>query len=180
MFIPRKLRQKAVADLTGCVLEVGAGAGHNFPYYQAARKVIAVEPDPVRRQKAAQRALATRTPIRVVDALAEHLPFARHSFDAGVLTTVLCSVNDLALSLAELRRVLRPGAPLRLVEHVRSQDAEVAAMQTQLGAFLRRHGRGCYLDRCTVEAVRAAGFEIENLQSHLYGIVVEVSARTPR
>jgi hypothetical protein len=34
----RALRQRAVADLSGRVLELGAGTGLNFPFYQAATR----------------------------------------------------------------------------------------------------------------------------------------------
>ena len=118
----RALRRRAVADLPGRVLELGAGTGLNFPFYRAATEVVAVEPDPDMRARAAARARAVDVPIQLVDAHAEQLPFADHSFDAAAITLVLCSVSDVAQSLAELRRVLRPGAPVHLVEHVRVRD----------------------------------------------------------
>jgi len=48
-------------------------------------------------------------PVRVVDGLADALPFADASLDAGVCAGVLCSVEEPAAALAELARVIRPG-----------------------------------------------------------------------
>ena len=106
----RALRRRAVADLPGRVLELGAGTGLNFPFYEAATEVVAVEPDPDMRVRAAARARVAHVPIHLVDAQAEQLPFADDSFDAAAITLVLCSVSDVTQALAELRRVLRPRA----------------------------------------------------------------------
>jgi len=167
-----------VADLRGRVLELGAGTGLNFPHYRAA-EVVAIEPDPVMRGRAAARARVAHVPIALVDARAEALPFADGSFDAAAITLVLCSVGDVGQALAELRRVLRPHAHVRLIEHVRAPQAPIAVLQTALTPLQRRVAGNCHLDRRTVDALRAAGFTIEDVRPHLHGSLVEVMARTP-
>jgi len=109
----RAFRRRAVSDLTGRVLEIGAGTGLTFPHYRAATMVVAVEPDPAMRARAAARVRAARVPVELVDARAEALPFAGHVFDAAVSTLDLCSVDCVARTRGELRRVLRPGSPVR-------------------------------------------------------------------
>jgi len=178
MKLSSEIRRRAVADLYGRVVEIGAGAGPNFPYYRAATRVVAVEPDPVLRQEAIVCARDVRAAIRVVNGRAEQLPFVAASFDAAVLTLVLCSVDDLAQSLAELRRVLRAGAPVHLVEHVRAPYRLLAGLQTALTALTRRLN-GCHLDRRTLEALGEAGFAVEHVQPHFEGMLLEVRARTP-
>lgn len=169
----RALRVVAVADLAGRVLEVGAGTGLNFPYYDAAAELVAVEPDRRLRARARQACM----PIRLVDARAEELPVAKHSVDAAVSTLVLCSVGDVEQALAELCRVLRPGAPVHLIE--RAPHALIAALQTALTPLQRRGAGNCHLNRRTGDALRAAGFAIEEVRPHLGGSLVEVMARTP-
>ena len=173
------LRRRAVANLRGRVLELGAGTGLNFPYYRDAAEVIAVEPDPAMRRRASTRARVAPVPITLVDARAEALPFADESFDAATSTLALCSVSDVGQALAELCRVLRPGAPVRLIEHVRAPHALIAALQTALTPLQRRVAGNCHLDRRTVDALRAASFTIEDVRPHLRGSLVEVTARTP-
>ncbi len=175
----RALRRRAVAGLRGRVLELGAGTGLNFPHYRDAAEVVAVEPDPAMRRRAATRARAASVPIVLVDAYAEALPTADHSVDAAAITLVLCSVGDVGQALSELRRVLRAGAPVHLIEHVRAPQASIAALQTALTPLQKRVAGNCHLDRRTVEALRAAGFTIEEVRRRLGGSLVEVTARTP-
>jgi len=101
------LRRRAVADLCGRVLELGAGTGLNFPHYRDAAEVVAVEPNLAVRRRATARARATYAPITLVDIRAEALPFANHSFDAAASTLALCSVGDVGQAQGVLRRVLR-------------------------------------------------------------------------
>jgi len=182
-YLSREVRARSVGGLRGRVLEVGAGSGPNFPYYQGVHRVVAVEPDPTMRRRAARqvrllRQQGVRTPIEVVAGRAEHLPFAARSFDAAVLTLVLCSVDDVDAALAEVRRVLRPGASVRMVEHVRAPDPATAAVQAWMTRLNRRFG-GCYLDRDAVGALRRAGFEILDCTEHWKGGLVAVRARAP-
>jgi len=184
-YLPREFRARTVGDLRGRVREVGAGPGANLPYYCGVNRLVAVEPDPKMRRRAARllrqmEARGGRTRIDLVDARAERLPFADGRFDAAVLTLVLCSVDDVDAALAELRRVLRPGGQLRLVEHIRSPDAFVAGLQMRMTPLWRRLAGNCHLDRDTLAALRAAGFVIEETRAHGDGILVEVRARAPR
>ena len=74
---------------------------------------------------------------------------------------VLCAVADRPRGLAGRRRVLRPGGALRLFEHVRSDRRWVARLQqvgTPAWSFV---AGGCHLNRDTVAAVVAAGFEVD-------------------
>ncbi|GHJ43581.1 methyltransferase type 11 [Catellatospora sp. TT07R-123] len=80
------------------VVNVGAGTGS---YEPADRTVTAVEPSPVM--------IAQRPPgsAPVVQAVAEHLPFADGSFDAALAILTVHHWTDPARGLAELRRVSR-------------------------------------------------------------------------
>ena len=90
------MRRKLLGELTGDVIEIGAGTGSNFSHYGPGARVIALEPDPhmLRRAQAKLAALG-RTNIDVQRAPAESLPFPDASFDVAVATLVLCTVNDL-------------------------------------------------------------------------------------
>ena len=122
-------RRELLADLAGTVLELGAGNGLNFAHYaDTVTEVAAVEPEDYLRERAEDTAAGAPVPIRVVDALADDLPFPDESFDAVVASLVLCSVPDQATALAELRRVLRPAGELRFYEHVRPNNPRTAAI----------------------------------------------------
>jgi SAM-dependent methyltransferase len=158
------LRRELLAGLEGRVVEIGAGNGMNFQHYPPrVAEVVAVEPEPYLRAKAVEAAAAAPVQVTVVDAVADALPFDDASFGAGVCSLVLCTVPDQAAALAELRRVLRPGAELRFFEHVRAASPRKARVQDTLdrwGVWPHLFG-GCHCARDTGAAIAASGFVIE-------------------
>jgi len=80
-----------------------------------------------------------------------------------VLALVLCSVPSPAAVLAEVRRVLRPGGQLRLLEHVRSERPVAGWLMDRVdGAWLRLNAQGCHLNRDPRPALADAGFRVEH------------------
>ena len=154
-------RAELVAGLEGDVLELGCGTGATFVHYDARARVSAVEPEPDFRRVAGERASAAAARVSVHAGDGDALPFPSASFDAAVASLVLCSVADPVATLTELRRVLRPGGDLRLLEHVRHETAWVARLQDALDPLWSAlEGRGCHLGRDTTAHVLAAGFEL--------------------
>lgn len=153
-------RRKVLAGLSGCVLEVGAGNGLNFAHYPTSvTEVVAVEPENYLRDRAAEAATKAPVPVRVSDGLAEELPFADGSFDAGVASLVLCSVANQDRALSELFRIIRPGGELRFYEHVVSEKPAFARLERAADAVLySRLAGGCHLSRDTGDAIEQAGF----------------------
>jgi ubiquinone/menaquinone biosynthesis C-methylase UbiE len=158
-------RRKTVEGLSGRVVEVGAGAGANFRLYPTTvSEVVAVEPEPYLREQARKAAESAPVPIRVVDGTAENLPFDAESFDTGVASLVLCSVDDPARALAELYRVIRPGGELRFYEHVVSQRRGHARVQRAVDVVWPFLAGGCHTTRDTPAAIERAGFAIEKIK----------------
>jgi ubiquinone/menaquinone biosynthesis C-methylase UbiE len=150
----RELRQEMLAGLSGRVLEVGPGNGLNFPHYPpSVAEVVAVEPEPYLRGRAAEAAATAPVPISVADGTADELPAADGSFDAVVVSGLLCSVADVPAALAEFRRVLRPGGELRFYEHVRSRDVWFAGFQQVADLVWPRMMGGCHPQRETRAAI---------------------------
>jgi ubiquinone/menaquinone biosynthesis C-methylase UbiE len=148
------------------VIEPGAGDGRTFEHYPPeVTHVLAVEPDPTARAAAAERAATAVVPIEIVDGVAESLPAEDGSYDAAVLTGVLCTVADPAGSLQEVSRVLRADGELRFWEHVRSPHAAFRVVQRAVDTlFWTRALGGCETTRDTEAAIRATGFEIVELE----------------
>ena len=119
MFDP--LRREIIGQAHGVVLEVGAGGGQNFPFYDPARveRVEAVEPDGAMLVEARRALSIAPVPITLTSAPVESLPYPDGQFDSAVATLVFCSVQDPGRGLREIWRVLKPGGTLLLLEHVR-------------------------------------------------------------
>lgn len=160
-------RTQLLAEARGRVLELGAGAGANLAHYPDDREaMLLTEPDPhLRRRLAANAARSDRGPT-VAEAAAERLPVDAASVDTVVCTLVLCSVDDPAAALAEVRRVLRPGGRLLLLEHVRSEDPRIARWQDRITPVSRGLA-GCRPNRDTLAHLDTAGFDLGHLICHL-------------
>jgi ubiquinone/menaquinone biosynthesis C-methylase UbiE len=94
MFDP--LRHEILGQAQGVVLEVGAGGGQNFPFYDPARvvRVEAVEPDEAMLAAARHHLEDAPVPITLTRAPVEALPFPDAQFNTVVVTLVFCSVQD--------------------------------------------------------------------------------------
>lgn len=163
-------REALLAGLTGQVIEIGAGTGASFSHYpRAVERVTAVEPEPRLRQIAATAACTAPVPVVVTDGLASELPTPDASFDAAVVTFVLCTVPDQGAALREIRRVLKPGGLLCFLEHVRADSSGLARTQRFLDATVWPHLiGGCHLGRDTAAAIERAGFTIRRLDRFLF------------
>lgn len=156
-------RRELLQGLVGRIIEIGAGHGRNFRLYpQTVTEVVAVEPEDNLRALAREAADHARVPIRVLSGFAEDLPEEDASFDAGVVSLVLCSVADQRVVLSEMLRVIRPGGELRFYEHVKAPDSFLARVQRVADLFWPRLGAGCHLSRDTRTEIERAGFEIES------------------
>ncbi len=176
------LRRKLAHMSSGRVLEVGAGGGQNFPYYDPARvsAVEATEPDRTMLRYANAHLNDSRVPIHITQATAEQLPFDAHSFDTALAALVLCSVTDLPATLAEIARVLKPDGRLLLLEHVRSLSRVTAAAQTFFTPAQRRLAGNCHLNRDIGQALREAGYIIEMEKRYGGGLFpIQVYAARP-
>lgn len=163
------LRQRALAPATGRLLIIGLGPGHDLDHLpEAVTSVISVEPSASMRAAAAPRLRAARArgiDVDVVDALAENLPLPDHSVDSVLLAYVLCTVADVDAALAEVRRVVKPGGAVCVMEHVRAREGTwLRASQRIVGPVWPRMAGGCHADRDTRAALARSGFDVSGLR----------------
>ncbi|CAN5843073.1 class I SAM-dependent methyltransferase [soil metagenome] len=162
-------RARLLDGLHGSVVEVGAGNGLNFAHYpDEVTRILAVEPDPYLREQAVTAARAAGPRFEVTDGTAEHLPAEDGSFDAVVMSLVLCSVDPPA-ALKEARRVLKSGGALHFLEHVRAETPGLARVQRALDATVWPvFFGGCHTNRDTLQAMADAGFTVTRLERFIF------------
>lgn len=160
-------RRRLLADLSGRVVELGAGNGLNFVHYPpTVTEVVAIEPEPSLRAAAEVAAQSAGVPVTVRAGTADRLPLEDGEADAAVASLVLCTVPDQAGALAELRRALRPGGELRFYEHVvaRCQPMRTILQLADRSGLWPAIAGGCHPARDTGAAIEAAGFAIERCE----------------
>lgn len=158
----RERRRALLARARGRTVELGAGTGLNFAHYpEAVGELILTEPFPPMAKRLRERA---RTNATVIEAPADRLPLPDASADTVVSTLVLCTVDDVPATLAEIARVLRPGGRLLFAEHVRSDDPKLARWQDRLEGPWKFVGHGCRCNRDTLAALAASPLEVETVE----------------
>jgi ubiquinone/menaquinone biosynthesis C-methylase UbiE len=175
----RELRGQLLPHARGKVLEIGVGTGANLPYYPPAVRLTAVDESEDMLLVAAQRVAALGNRIGLNQMDAESLAFPGGTFDTVVTSLVLCSVVDLHQALSELRRVLRkPGGRLLLLEHMRPTVPPFAWLADLLNIPWYAFNGRCQINRETQQAIVEAGFELDQVDSKLGGLLRVIIAHT--
>ncbi len=162
-------RRLALAAAHGRTLEIGFGTALNLPYYpEAVAELVVLDSENMLRSRVERRIAACPIPVTQMQIDAQgRLPFDDRSFDSVVTTLTLCSIDNTAPALAEIRRVLKPDGRFIFWEHGRSDDPAVAQRQDRFNPIQRIIGAGCNMNRRIDQLIREAGFEITKLDRFL-------------
>jgi ubiquinone/menaquinone biosynthesis C-methylase UbiE len=157
----RHIRPQLFAGLDGHILDAGVGTGRNIPYYPAGADVTGVDLSPAMLARARRRAAdaGREVDLRLMDVTKLDLP--DDSFDAAVASFLFCVMPDELQpdALREIRRVVKSGGTLRLLEYVRPSGA-LRAFVARLWEPWMAWAYGAGFDRRTEAHLREAGMEI--------------------
>jgi ubiquinone/menaquinone biosynthesis C-methylase UbiE len=103
-------------------------------------------------------------PVVVAGDDAQSLPLPDDRFDAALCTWVLCGIPDADAALAELARVLKPGASLHFVEHGLAPDPGVVRWQRR-GNRINKAVSGCLLDNDVAALLQRSPFTVTELST---------------
>jgi ubiquinone/menaquinone biosynthesis C-methylase UbiE len=162
-----RMRQEAISMLpeNASILEIGCGSGANFEFYPKCRRSVSSEIS----IEMLQVAKGKRRGNHLIQADAQSLPFPAGEFDAAFATLVFCSIPDPAAAFAELRRVVKPGGRVVLLEHVRPEGI--------LGTIFDLLDKATvaladdHFNRRTAEIARDSGLKVTEVRKKLAGIV---------
>jgi ubiquinone/menaquinone biosynthesis C-methylase UbiE len=171
--ILRRLRRRIFSSLSGAVLEIGIGTGVNLPHYGPEARITGFDASKDMLAQVAHRQVVMSVALARADV--QRLPFASASFDAVTGSLVFCSVTDPVQGLAEVRRVLRPGGRLVLLEHTRGNGLG-AWLTDVLHPLWRACTQECHLNRETAKTVAQVGFTVQRVEQYALGIVRVIEA----
>lgn len=159
-------KQSLLGKLNGNILEIGPGTGVNLAYFPKNINWIGIEPNPFMHSyliKEAQKLGFNNIDLRT--GTADDLDAEDNSIDAVVSTLVLCSVPNLAITLQQVLRVLKPGGHFLFIEHVAAPEKTVLRkVQSTIRPLWKILGDGCHPDRETWVALENAGFSNLNYE----------------
>ena len=162
-------RKKCVAEVSGRVLEVGFGSGHNLPFYSSkVERIVAIDPSVISAKLARKRIEQVRYPVEYLALKGEEIPAPDASFDSVVSTFTLCTIPDVLAALRQIRRVLKPDGRFFFLEHGRSPDPAVRRWQNRLNGMQQFFAGGCHLNRPIDQLISDAGLEVLTIEKY-YG-----------
>lgn len=158
-----ELRKQVVPLATGAVFEIGCGGGYNQALYDtdAVTSFAGIDPNASLLETARARAREKGWETDIREGKGEAIPFKDGAFDTIVCTYTMCSVDDQAKVLSEMRRVLKPGGRLLFLEHGSAPDPTPAKWQRRIEPVWKKLAGNCHLTRDISASVRSAGFEVE-------------------
>lgn len=169
-------RAWSCSQASGDVLEVAIGTGLNLPVFPDGIRLTGLDISEEMLRIARERAADLGRSVTLRQGNAHDLPFDDGSFDTVLCTFGLCAIPDDVAAVDEMRRVLRPGGRLILVDHVVSTSTVARGIQRLL-EMVSIPLQGEHLRRRPFIQVRDGGFAIEQVQRFKLGIVERLVAR---
>lgn len=123
------------------VLEVGIGTGLNLPLYPPRCRLTGIDLSDKMLEKAQAKIEELgldNVTLKVMDAAA--MDFADSEFDRALATYVISAVPDPLGVLREMRRVVKPGGTIVILNHFRSASRVMAAIEDLVSPLCTRLG----------------------------------------
>lgn len=170
----RPLRKNLFAGVHGRMLDAGCGTGRNFAYYPPGCDVVGIDLSPPMLARAEKRRAKTGLAVPLLEMDVCRLTFGDGTFDFVVASFLFCVLpNDRQLAaLSEIRRVLKPGGEVRMLEYTWSNDPRRRFVQKLWEPWVNRvYGAG--FDRETHRFAREAGFR-DVTETFLYADIIKM------
>jgi ubiquinone/menaquinone biosynthesis C-methylase UbiE len=172
----KRIRKKLISKASGNVLELGPGTGINFPLYEAAEKVTAIEPSQHMIERSLSKLKKSVVPIEMVQASAEELPFAANTFDTVVATLVFCTIPNPEKAILEMKRVCKSEGKILLFEHVKMENRFLSTLQDWLTPVWKKICDGCCLNRDTINLLKVHDTSILKVQKFYSDLFIFVES----
>jgi len=123
------------------ILEVGIGTGLNLPLYPAHCSITGIDLSEEMLEKAHEKLVELglgNVALKAMDATV--MDFGDDEFDGAVATYTISAVPDPVAVLGQMRRVVKPGGNLVLLNHFRSQRPVMGRLEDLVAPVCTRLG----------------------------------------
>jgi len=177
----RKIRPLLFEGLSGRIRDAGVGTGRNIPFYPPDATVIGVDFSAAMLARAERRASSLGRDVKLRQMDVRQLAFPDGYFDAAVASFLFCVLPDeqQLAGLKELRRVVKSGGPVRLLEYARPKS-KVRRLIARLWQPWVTWAYGASFDRQTERYVPEAGLAVLESRFVVDDILKLITARVPR
>ncbi|MEW9701482.1 class I SAM-dependent methyltransferase [Paenibacillus sp. SI8] len=170
-------RSQLLQDVKGDVLEVGVGAGANFPYYDPSlTRINAVDFSPEMLIRAKRAAEEFGLCAAFLQSDIETLECHENSFDTIVSTLSLCSYSNPELVLRKFQGWCRKDGRILLMEHGIGANPILGTLQKISNPVVSKFS-GCRIDRDMMKIIEQSGMIVERAEHYFFGTIHLVWAR---
>ena len=166
--------------MAGRLLDAGIGTGRNCEFYPPEAVVSGIDISPAMLARAHDRCPTLAAGGRLYQMDVTALKFPTGSFDAAVATFLFCVLPEplQVPALRELRRVVKPGGMIRLLEYVRPRGT-LRRIVSYIWQPWIAWAYGAGFDRHTDRHVPAAGLELLESRFVVDDLVQLLTVRVP-
>ena len=161
----------------GKILFASLGTGLDIPAFPPGMSIAAIDISPEMLKRAQPRTDAYQGEIKAELVDIHEMPYPEDHFDQVFTSCTFCSVPEPVAALRSLNRVLKPGGRLYMFEHTGSRYFPFKYMMDVMTIITRKIGPE--LNRATVDNVKAAGFEVTEVNNLFLDIVKTITALKP-
>lgn len=165
------------ANMKGKVLFMALGTGLDIPAFPPGRDITAIDISPKMIEQAQKRIAEYDGTIRAEVMDVHDMAYPEGSFDQAFTSCTFCSVPNPVAGLKAIYRVLKPGGELFMFEHTGSKFHPFGRMMDLMTSLTERIGPS--MNRDTVSNVKAAGFEVVEVNNVFLDVVKTIKARKP-
>lgn len=166
----KKWREQLIRCAKGRVLEVGVGAGGNFPFYPKNVVVTAVDFSNEMLCRAKAAAAEYGIQAEFVHSDIESLSFPDDSFDTIISTLTCCGYKDPLAVLIAFNQWCKKDGQILLMEHGISSNRFVGSIQTAIDPFFSKIV-GCHLTRDMNRLFQQSNLQISKTERHFFDAV---------
>lgn len=171
------LRNKIIKKAYGKVLEVGVGAGANFPYYDRNNVEVTGVDFSFEMIKNAKRAASIfQVKAEFIQEDIDELILEDNSFDCIVSTLSLCSYPEPILTLNRFNSWCREDGIILLMEHGLSSNPILSVTQKMIDPLYTKIS-GCHCNRNINKIIEKSNLQVDQIERYWSDIIYLVQAR---